>query len=122
MTLTEAAQRLEYDRKAVAALVRREGIAVRRDGTARRVPWVTLVEAVAARVASVSLTTLAATLGTTRQRLTRHLRRAGMLRVEVERGVPAELSPEDAERCARYWRRHAAHLADYRRRRVSRAA
>lgn len=111
VTLSEAARRLEYQRKAVAALVRREGIAVRRDGTARRVPWGTLVDVVAARASCVSLAELAASLGVTRQRLTRHLRRVGMLRVEVVRGVAAELSREDAEHLARYWRRHASRAA-----------
>lgn len=111
VTLTEAARRLEYNRKAVSVLVRREGIAVRRVGTARRVPWETLVDVVAARAASVSLTALAASLGVTRQRLTRHLRRVGMLRVDVVRGVAAEIPREDADHVARYWRRHASRAA-----------
>lgn len=107
VTITEAARRLEYSRRALAELLRRERIPTRRRGTSRLVSWLTLVEIVAERTAAVSLATLAARLGVTRQRLTRHLRREGKLPT-VRRGRSAGLAPEDAEHVVRCWGRHAA--------------
>lgn len=107
VSLSEAARRLEYSRGALSKLVRREQLTTTRSGTQRLVSWTLLVELVAEHSRAVSLAQIATTLGVTRQRLTRHLRREGML-CGVRRGCSAAFSREDVDRVVRYWRRRAS--------------